>query len=592
MINDAKKIKNEYRKLLLLWYKVNKRDFPWRYSNDPYKILVSEVLLQKTNVSKVLPVFNHFIQKYPTINELSVAKQAEVEKIIKDLGLIYRAERLISIAKQIAADYQSKVPSQKDHLLKLRGLGNYVSSTVTCFAFNKRVAMVDTNIVRLIERVFDFKSSKNRPRDDNAIWKFAEALLPIQKVKDYNYALLDFSALICTAGNPRHEICPLKNICKYYKKNKPQVSSYLGMDLFAGAGGLSLGFEQAGFDIVYAVEKDKYAAETYKRNRARKFVTVDTRDISEISAKEVLKCLGLKKGDFEIVIGGPPCQGFSVSNTKTRNINNPQNNLIYKFVEFVKVIRPKWFLMENVGGLNTFQDGNVRNNLICMFNRLGYSTQCAILNAANFGVPQNRNRIFFIGSCLVNSAALIKKVKRIKRMQPVTVYDAISDLPRLKNGNDEDIFAYRQNKDTLPNYQRILRKGMNGKVSNNLVSKNTSLAIKRFSQIKQGENLLSLARKKPSLVTNYKKLENCHHWIYLRLPWDKPSVTLNNFRKNMLIHPMQDRGLSVREAARMQSFPDIYKFYGLLGFQQQQVANAVPPILTKKIATFILAEGR
>lgn len=588
MINDAKKIKNEYRKLLLLWYKVNKRDFPWRYSNDPYKILVSEILLQKTNVSKVLPVFTQFIQKYPTINELRVAKQTEVEIIIKDLGLAYRAERLISIAKQIAADYQNKVPSQKNQLLKLRGLGNYVSSAVRCFAYNKRDAIVDTNIVRLIERVFNFKSSKNRPRDDKAIWQFAESLLPITKTKDYNYALLDFSALICSASNPRHDICPLKNICKYYKKNRPKVAAPLGIDLFAGAGGLSLGFEQAGFNIVYAVEKDKFAAETYKRNRTNKFVTVDTRNINEISVKEVLKCLGLKKGEIEIVIGGPPCQGFSVSNTRTRNINNPQNNLIYKFVEFVKEIRPKWFLMENVGGLDTFQDGNVKNNLIRMFNRLGYSTQCEILNAVNFGVPQNRNRIFFIGSRLGNSSALIKKVKHIKRKQPVTVYDAISDLPRLKNGNDDDVFTYRQNNGTLSKYQRILRKGMNGKVSNNLVSKNTSLAIKRFSQIKQGENLLSLARKKPSLVANYKNLENCHHWIYLRLPWNKPSVTLNNFRKNMIIHPIQDRGLSVREAARLQSFPDNYVFYGYLGFQQQYVANAVPPFVANSIANSIL----
>jgi DNA (cytosine-5)-methyltransferase 1 len=588
LIYASKKIKNEFRKDLLLWYKINKRNFPWRYSNDPYKILVSEVLLQKTNVSKVLPVFNHFIQKYPTINELSVAKQAEVEKIIKDLGLIYRAERLISIAKQFAVDYQSKVPSQKDHLLKLRGLGNYVSSAVTCFAFNKRVAIVDTNIVRLIERVFDFKSSKNRPRDDNAVWKFAEALLPIQKVKDYNYALLDFSALICTAGNPRHEICPLKKICKYYKKNAPKAFRPLAIDLFAGAGGLSLGFEQAGFDIVYMVEEDKYAAETYKRNRARRFVTVDTRDIKIISPKDILRSLGLKKGEIDFVIGGPPCQGFSMSNMKTRNLGNPQNHLIYKFVEFVKEINPKWFLMENVGGLSTFQDGYVKNHIISGFENLGYMTRCVILNAVNFGVPQNRNRIFFVGNRLGYSCDFIEQMKNIKVEQTVTVCDAISDLPRLKNGNTEDILEYRQNNSNLSEYQKLLRKGMNGKVANNLVSKHTSLAIERFKHIKQGENLISLAKKKPSLVANYKNVDNCHHWVYLRLPWSKPSVTLNNYRKNMLIHPMQKRGLSVREAARLQSFPDSYVFYGHLGFQQQQVANAVPPHLAQYLAKQIL----
>lgn len=571
------KIKDTFRKCLLLWYKVNKREFHWRYNNDPYKILVSEVLLQKTNVAKVIPVFDCFIERYPSINSLSDAKLSDVEKIIKDLGLIYRAERLIAIAKQLAVEYKSNVPSRKEQLLKMRGLGNYISSAVRCFAFNKREAIVDTNIVRLMERVFGFKSVKNRQRDDNAAWKYAESLLPTQKVKDYNYALLDFSGLICTARNPRHDICPLKIICKYYKKNAPKCLRPLGIDLFAGAGGLSLGFEKAGFDIVYAVEKDKYAAETYKRNRATQFVTVDTRDIKEISPKEILQSLGLNKGEVDFVIGGPPCQGFSMSNMKTRNIDNPQNHLIYKFVEFVKKISPKWFLMENVGGLSSFEDGHVKDQLISKFNKLGYSAQCVILNAVNFGVPQNRNRIFFVGNCLGISVDFIERVKSIKLAQPVTVYDAISDLPCLKNGNIKDIMAYRKNNGSLSKYQINLRKGMNGKVSNNLVSRCTPLALERFANIKQGENLLVLAKKNPALVANYKNIENCHHWIYLRLPWEKPSVTLNNYRKNMLIHPMQNRGLSVREAARLQSFPDSYIFYGHLGFQQQQVANAVPP---------------
>jgi DNA (cytosine-5)-methyltransferase 1 len=105
------------------------------------------------------------------------------------------------------------------------------------------------------------------------------------------------------------------------------------------------------------------------------------------------------------------------------------------------------------------------------------------------------------------------------------------------------------------------------------------------------KNLIALAKKRPNLVANYNKIENCHHWIYMRLPWKKPAVTLNNYRKNMLIHPTQDRGLSVREAARLQSFPDKYLFYGSIGFQQQQVANAVPPLLAQHIAKLIIRMG-
>lgn len=359
--------------------------------------------------------------------------------------------------------------------------------------------------------------------------------------------------------------------------------------MFSGAGGLSLGFEQAGFDICYAIECDKYAAETYKNNRRNRSVIVDIRDIHEISPKNVLRKLGLKKGELDIIIGGPPCQGFSISNMKTRNLDNPQNHLVFKFVEFVKVLGTKWFLMENVAGLDSFEKGSFRDNLVEMFQNIGYKTKSIILNAANFGVPQNRNRIFFIGNRTGNSINFVEKLKNTKIEKYITVIDAINDLPYFKNGNNINIMSYRCNKN-LSKYQYLMRTGMNGKVYNNLVSNSTDLALKRYRHIRQGENLLTLAKKNPSLVANYKNIWNCHHWIYLRLSWDKPSVALNNYRKNMLIHPAEDRGLSVREAARLQSFPDNYVFCGPLGYQQQQVANAVPPLLVSKLAELIHRE--
>ncbi|MBL7128259.1 MAG: DNA cytosine methyltransferase [Ignavibacteria bacterium] len=122
---------------------------------------------------------------------------------------------------------------------------------------------------------------------------------------------------------------------------------------------------------------------------------------------------------------------------------------------------------------------------------------------------------------------------------------------------------------------------------NNLVSKSTDLVIERYKNINQGQNLITLFKKNQHLVKNYRNIKNCHNWIYLRLPWNKSSVTLNNYRKNMLVHPIQHRGLSVREAARLQSFPDDYIFWGSLGYQQQQVANAVPQLLANKIAKII-----
>ena len=350
---------------------------------------------------------------------------------------------------------------------------------------------------------------------------------------------------------------------------------------------MSLGFEAAGFDIAYAIEHDKSAAETYAKNRRRRRVHVDTRDIRKITTPAVMKKLGVKKGKLDIVIGGPPCQGFSTSNRQTRHLNNPNNHLVYRYVTFVKKMRPKWFLMENVSGMETFEKGAVRDELLETFKGMGYKTVVTILNASDFGVPQHRKRIFFIGNRIGHPMTFIEKIKNAPSSKHVTVRDAISDLPRLENGNLVSKMPYNDGKQKLTRYQRAMRKGMNGSVRNSLVTKNQELAVKRFKRIRQGENLIALAQREPDLVANYSKIENCHHWVYLRLPWNQPSVTLNNFRKNMIIHPAEDRGLSVREAARLQSFPDKYVFYGSIGSQQQQVANSVPPLLSKAIASKI-----
>jgi DNA (cytosine-5)-methyltransferase 1 len=590
-LNIPEKVKNKFRRCLLGWYRENKRDFPWRYSKDPYKIIISEILLQKTDAPKVLPVYRKFIKKYPNANSLQKAKLSDVKKLIESLGLLYRAERLISIGKVISASCKRTVPCSKKELLELKGLGQYAASAVRCFAFNKREAIVDNNVVRVMERVFGFRSNKNRPRDDMLLWKFAESLLPARKFEDYNYALLDFSALQCTTRNPDHKTCPLKKICHHYGQIKQQKNKPLGIDLYAGAGGLSYGFEQAGFKIIYALENDKSAAETYMKNRTdNKDLIVDVEDINNVSPQKLLDRLGLEKGELDIIIGGPPCQGFSISNKKTRNMDNPNNRMVFKFIDFVREMKPKWFLMENVAGLDSFENGSLRDALINLFRSIGYTTDYMILNSVNFRVPQVRNRIFFIGNCVGNSMEEFAKIRNKTIKSPVTVYDAISDLPKLNNGNSIDEMCYNSRKKKITKFQVNMRRGMNGKVNNNIVTTNTKLVIKRYKHIKQGENLLSLAKKTPDLVANYKKINNTHHWIYMRLRWDKPSVTLNNYRKNMLIHPTQNRGLSVREAARLQSIPDRYKFYGTISYQQQQASNAVPPLLAENIASCIKRE--
>ena len=204
----------------------------------------------------------------------------------------------------------------------------------------------------------------------------------------------------------------------------------------------------------------------------------------------------------------------------------------------------------------------------------------------DFGVPQNRKRVFFIGNCTGADLDFLDVLVEKNNTDSRTLRDAIGDLPVLENGNAVDEVQYKKGR---PNtYQNLMRTNPDGTVKNNRVSKNSELVIERYKFIEPGENWSAILKKKPDLLLNYNDTKNCHSGIYKRLEWNKPSVAINNFRKSMMIHPNQDRGLSVREAARIQSFPDDYVFFGSIGSQQQQVANGVPPLLAEAVGRQII----
>lgn len=354
------------------------------------------------------------------------------------------------------------------------------------------------------------------------------------------------------------------------------------VDLFAGAGGLSEGFIQAGFHVVASVERDPLATETQRLNhtyRKRCRTEVITADIAK-PGSVIAKLHETGIDGVDAAIGGPPCQGFSRSNMRTRNERNPNNCLFRKFIEVAIHYRPRVIVMENVADMvTTYEKGCVADEIIAALREAGYEAEWTILNAVHFGVPQYRNRAFFIG---VRDGIRIEFPTRLLTEVDdfVSVGDAIFDLPRLPNGAGVDEMPYRSGRE-LTAYQQAMRRRTNGRVRNNLVTQNGELVLERYRHIPQGGNWRDIPDR---LMRNYADKERCHQWIYRRLPANRPSVTVSNYRKNMLIHPRQDRGLSVREAARLQSFPDHFAFAGGIGFQQQQVANAVPPLVAKAVA--------
>lgn len=350
-------------------------------------------------------------------------------------------------------------------------------------------------------------------------------------------------------------------------ETKPKI----GVDIFSGAGGLSLGAENAGISIGLAVEKDESAAKTFTRNHPGVKTLCD--DITKIDPKS-----HLAEHPF-IVFGGPPCQGFSLSNTKTRTSENSNNKLFYEFVRFVDELKPEWFLFENVEGITTFNNGETVRIIKECFAEIGYDTTEQVLYASDYGVPQHRNRFFMVGNRLGQHFTFPEK-NEFK----VSVEEAISDLPDLNNGDKYAELPYKKDIEETGGYARRMR--MKSSVaSQNLVSRNEDYVIERYKHIGQGQNWRAIPEH---LMGNYANVDNCHSGIYKRLNPSIPSVVISNYRKNMLIHPFQDRGLSVREAARLQSFPDHFIFEGTLMHIQQQIGNAVPPLLAEAIFRKIL----
>jgi DNA (cytosine-5)-methyltransferase 1 len=343
---------------------------------------------------------------------------------------------------------------------------------------------------------------------------------------------------------------------------------YVGIDLFAGAGGMSVGAIAAGVDVRVAVEIDKFAGITYKANHPQTLLF--NSDIRKVKINGYCRT---DKHDIKIVFGGPPCQGFSTSNQKTRNRKNESNWLFKDYLRLVKEQSPDWVIVENVKGIIETEGGFFFETINTQLKRAGYTTAFSVLNAADFGVPQVRNRVFIVGSRHGVNFAFPKPSNK----SHLTVSQAISDLPNLKPGSNVHELEY---KDKVRSPYQSLMRGSSKNSVNNLVTANTAIVLNRYRHIPQGGNWEHIPSR---LMKNYKDYSRCHTGIYHRLDENSPSVVIGNYRKNMLIHPREDRGLSVREAARIQSFPDTFHFHGSIGFQQQQVGNSVPPLLAQAI---------
>jgi len=268
-----------------------------------------------------------------------------------------------------------------------------------------------------------------------------------------------------------------------------------------------------------------------------------------------------------------------MANQQSRFIDNPKNHLFRHYIRVVWEIKPYFFVMENVEGLLNMADGKIIDEILKSFKDIGYSVDFNVLLAAEYGVPQLRKRVVLIGNRIDKNNEFPNKKFSGKNFR--TVWEAISDLPSIPSGFTNLEIKY--DKKPQNSYQQLLRRNSTI-VYNHITTKHSKKVLERLSHIPQGGNWKSIPLK---LLDDYTDVSRTHSSVYKRLSPNAPSITISNFRKSMIIHPKQDRIISVREAARIQSFPDNYFFCGTINEQQQQVADAVPPLLGKAIAETI-----
>jgi A/G-specific adenine glycosylase len=206
-----------FRQRLLAWYRRHGRDLPWRKTGDPYHILVSEIMLQQTQVDRVLPKYAEWLEKYPTFHALAGAPEHEVTRTWYPLGYNIRPRRLQSIAREAVAKYGGELPSDRETLLSFKGIGEYTAGAIQSFAFGQRAAILDTNVARVLFRVFVGTGDPKSHATKRHLWTLSEALVPRRHVFDFNQALMDFGAMVCVARNPRCLVCPMAHSCRSYQ---------------------------------------------------------------------------------------------------------------------------------------------------------------------------------------------------------------------------------------------------------------------------------------------------------------------------------------------------------------------------------------
>ena len=602
---------------------------------DPLDELLYILVTQRTRINLARRVFEEFRKEFHPWQKVLRCRDKTKLRMILDKGgrgnLRYRAvtEVLGEINKRVGTTslefLRGYSPEKaRDFLVSLPWVGNKTAYCVMLYSLRHSLFPADSNIIRIFRRtgILEQAGIKLDGADHRTAQKKIAPVIPSEIAYMFHVNMVAHGRKVCFERNPRCHVCPIRLFCASYRNSKYREATsfrFNMVDLFSGAGGISYGFARAGTRPVLAVDSCASACETYALNIPwLKSNRILQRDITEIPNHTIKKLTGDQA--IDILVAGVPCQGFSKVGLKSKPVlrrkRPPEkeaiNKLFLEVMRWAKILRPSIILLENVPAMENskilFEDSDVgvRELLEKSLTSLGYSTSTVYLNSADFGIPQVRKRLFFIASKKgIDTENFGERLHTFWRESLACGFPdrylplerALEGLPPLNHGEGSDIIAasphYPNGHGVRSSYEEFMYD--NPMITFNHVARvhnNDDMLI--ISNLQQGETYRQLVTRKPEVIKNRKRkvysLRNFHDKFYRLVPHKPGRTIVSHLAKdgNSFIHPYIDRSLTVREAARIQSFPDSFMFCGSRTAQFVQVGNAVPPLLARIIGVFMV----
>lgn len=596
--------------------------------SDPLEELIYLTITQRTRISTAMRIYRELKSEFPDLNHILTASENDLRRIVSTGGrgnlrvraikeiLAYVKEKNGKLSLEFLRDFSED--RAQEYLLQIPWVGEKIAKCVMLYSLGFGVFPADSNVIRIFKRMGILEpliGSLNGVEHRKAQSSITEYIPPgISRSLHVNMVV--HGQEVCKPGDPRCSLCEIRKWCNFFRNkeiNKQKKHTYSIVDIFSGAGGISYGFLQEGYRVLLAVDNDNSAHETFLTNNLGvEEERIINSDITRLKTESIKDRVGNKK--VNVLVAGIPCQGFSMVGYRTKpelmknNGYTPEsdsrNKLYREVLRFVDILKPEFVLVENVPGINTLKI-KYRNRNRAIINLLennlrkkGYSSKTVLINTRLFGIPQRRKRIFCIarkkGELPDNIVEELKKVTEEMGHdgKELTLKHAIEDLPRLRKDDGEEIGKMNSGTMRGDSYYRTFV-AIKKEILYNHVSRYHNVDdMKIIRELKKGENYKNLLERAPWVIEGRKrKVYKTTNFPdkFFRLAWNSPSRTIvSHLAKdgNSFIHPSQNRSITVREAARIQTFPDDYIFMGSMFSQFIQVGNAVPPLLAGIFARY------